>query len=71
MGRQERGHYDPDGYKQLETKGELAKSNAKPPKISKELSKLRKEEQKKKTKDPRAAKLYHPKGSGKRKGDFR
>lgn len=74
MGRQERGHLGGDGYKELEMRKDLAKRKSdadsaiesamrRKPKNA-EFMKLRKEEQKKKKRDPRAEKFIHPRGSG-------
>lgn len=78
MADRQKSHFGYDGYKELYAKEELAKSkNAsysmpyveKAKERSKDLMKLRKEEQKRKSKDPRAAKLIHPGGTGRRKQD--
>jgi len=69
MGRQERGHWGSDGYRELEMREGALNRDGKPIR-NKELRNLKSQEYKNKKLDQRAAALLHPKGAGKRyKGD--
>lgn len=74
MTRQGRGQTGADGYKELINREKMSKRKkdvdsaikdaaSRSPK-NKELMKLRKQEEKLKTKDPRSSKYIHPRGSG-------
>jgi hypothetical protein len=65
MSRQERGHWDPDGYKELERQKMDENRDAKPIR-NKELRDLKNKEYANKKKSSRAGKLIHPKGAGRR-----
>jgi len=69
VGRQERGKWGSDGYRELEVRQQAAKRDAKPIRHV-DLRKLKDEEYKNKKISQRASKYIHPKGAGKPKGDF-
>ena len=69
MGRQERGKWGSDGYRELEVREQAVKRDAKPIRHL-DLRKLKDQEYKNKKVSERSAKYIHPKGAGKQMGDF-